>query len=277
MADIKLIAFDLDGTLLNSKKELTPNTRETLEKAASMGIEIVPSTGRFWNLIPDYVRELDFINYAITLNGAEVYDVKKSKSLVKFEIPAQRALKMARVFDDIDEIIYDCVIDSKGYMRRELHEKIPAFMVGEWQVKLVADFRKPLESEEFYDLLKNSEGVQKIQIFTLDKNLRADLLKALPVVFRKNLFTSSISNNIEINDMNAKKGNALEFLAEYLKIPIESTIAFGDGLNDVSMIEAAGIGAAMKNSCKEVLDVADFVTADCDNEGVAEGIKKFCF
>ncbi|MBQ7558801.1 MAG: HAD family phosphatase [Synergistaceae bacterium] len=277
MADIKLIAFDLDGTLLNSKKELTPNTRETLEKAASMGIEIVPSTGRFWNLIPDYVRELDFINYAITLNGAEVYDVKKSKSLVKFEIPAQRALKMARVFDDIDEIIYDCVIDSKGYMRRELHEKIPAFMVGEWQVKLVADFRKPLESEEFYELVKNCEGVQKIQIFTLDKNLRADLLKALPVVFRKTLFTSSISNNIEINDMNAKKGNALKFLAEYLKIPIEGTIAFGDGLNDVSMIEAAGIGAAMKNSCKEVLDVADFVTTDCDHDGVAEGIKKFCF
>ncbi|MBR6902189.1 MAG: HAD family phosphatase [Synergistaceae bacterium] len=277
MADIKLIAFDLDGTLLNSKKELTPNTRATLEKAASMGIEIVPSTGRFWNLIPDCVRELDFINYAITLNGAEVYDVKKSKSLVKFEIPAERALKMARVFDDIDEIIYDFVINSKGYMRRELHEKIPDFMVGEWQVRLVADFRKPLENEEFYELIKNSEGVQKIQIFTLDKNLRADLLKALPVVFRKNLFTSSIPNNIEINDINAKKGNALKFLAEYLKISIENTIAFGDGLNDVSMIEAAGIGAAMKNSCKEVLDAADFVTTDCDNEGVAEGIKKFCF
>ena len=277
MADIKLIAFDLDGTLLNSKKELTPNTRATLEKAASMGIEIVPSTGRFWNLIPDCVRELDFINYAITLNGAEVYDVKKSKSLVKFEIPAERALKMARVFDDIDEIIYDFVINSKGYMRRELHEKIPDFMVGEWQVRLVADFRKPLENEEFYELIKNSEGVQKIQIFTLDKNLRADLLKALPVVFRKNLFTSSIPNNIEINDINAKKGNALKFLAEYLKISIENTIAFGDGLNDVSMIEAAGIGAAMKNSCQEVLDAADFVTTDCDNEGVAEGIKKFCF
>ena len=277
MADIKLIAFDLDGTLLNSKKELTPNTRATLEKAASMEIEIVPSTGRFWNLIPDCVRELDFINYAITLNGAEVYDVKKSKSLVKFEIPAERALKMARVFDDIDEIIYDFVINSKGYMRRELHEKIPDFMVGEWQVRLVADFRKPLENEEFYELIKNSEGVQKIQIFTLDKNLRADLLKALPVVFRKNLFTSSIPNNIEINDINAKKGNALKFLAEYLKISIENTIAFGDGLNDVSMIEAAGIGAAMKNSCQEVLDAADFVTTDCDNEGVAEGIKKFCF
>ena len=277
MADIKIIAFDLDGTLLNSKKELTPNTRETLEKAASMGIEIVPSTGRFWGLIPDCIRELDFINYAITINGAEVYDVKNSKSLVNFEIPPERALNMARVFDDIDEIIYDCVISSKGYMRRELHAKIPDFMVGAWQVKLVADFREPVESEKFYEIIKNSKGVQKFQIFTLDKELRANLLKALPVVFRKALFTSSIPNNIEINDMNAKKGNALKFLADYLKIPVEGTIAFGDGLNDVSMIEAAGLGIAMENSCKEVLDAADFVTTDCDHDGVAEGIKKFCF
>ena len=82
------------------------------------------------------------------------------------------------------------------------------------------------------------------------------MLKALPVVFRKALFTSSIPNNIEINDMNAKKGNALKFLADYLKIPVEGTIAFGDGLNDVSMIEAAGLGIAMENSCKEVLDAA---------------------
>ncbi len=77
--------------------------------------------------------------------------------------------------------------------------------------------------------------------------------------------------------MNAKKGNALKFLADYLKIPVEGTIAFGDGLNDVSMIEAAGLGIAMENSCKEVLDAADFVTTDCDHDGVAEGIKKFCF
>ena len=275
--NIKLVAFDLDGTLLNSKKELTPATLEALEKAASMGIEIVPATGRFWGAIPEFLRNIKSIHYAITINGAEVFDVLNSKSLTKFEIPPQRALNMMFAFNDIPNIIYDCIIDGKGYMKREFFEKIPDFMVGEWQSRLVADFRTPLESENYYEFVKNSKGIQKVQIFTLDKDLRENLLKALPIVFRKNIFTSSIQNNIEINDINANKGSGLKFLAEYLNIPIENTLAFGDGLNDISMIKNAGVGVAMGNSCKEILDAADFVTTDCDNDGVAEGIKKFCF
>ncbi|MBQ9418752.1 MAG: HAD family phosphatase [Synergistaceae bacterium] len=275
MGNIKLIAFDLDGTLLTSQQEISPATRDALSRAADEGIEIVPSTGRFWSVIPDCVRDLGFINYALTLNGAEIYDVKNSKSLAKFEMTPQSALEMAKFFDDIDGIIYDCIIDGQGYMKRELYEQIPDFMVGEWQAKIVQGFRKPVD--DFYDRIKKSNGVQKMQIFTLDKDLRLNMLKVLPVVFRENLFTSSIPNNIEINDKQANKGAALKFLAEYLNIPIEKTIAFGDGSNDLSMIEAAGVGVAMGNSCKEVLDAADFVTSDCDHDGVAEGIVKFCF
>ena len=269
---IKLISFDLDGTLLNSKKEITPATREILEKAAAEGIELVPATGRFWNVIPECVRNLNFINYALTLNGAEVFDVKNSKSLAKFEIPPERALKLSEVLDDIPGIIYDCVIDGQGYMERRYYEKIPDFMIGEWQTKIVSDFRKPVD--DFQEKIKNSNGVQKMQIYTLDKKLRENLLKSLPVVFPKNIFTTSISNNIEVNDSGANKGNGLKFLAEYLKIPIEDTMSFGDGSNDLSMIQAAGVGVAMKNSCRELLDVADFVTDDCDNDGVAKEIKR---
>ena len=275
MGNIRIIAFDLDGTLLTSKQEISPATKEALSRAAADGVEIVPSTGRFWSVIPDCVRDLDFINYALTLNGAEIYDVKNSKSLAKFDMPPATALKMAGVFDDIEGIIYDCIIDGQGYMKRELYERVPDFMVGPWQARLVQGFRKPVD--DFYDRIRNSGGVQKIQVYTLDKELRLALLKALPVVFRKNLFTSSIPNNIEINDIRANKGAALKFLADHLNIPIEQTIAFGDGLNDMSMIEAAGVGVAMGNSCKEILEIADFVTTDCDHDGVAEGIKKFCF
>ena len=272
MADIKLIAFDLDGTLLNSKKELTSATREVLEQTAAKSIELVPATGRFWNVIPECVRELKFINYALTLNGAEVFDVKNSKSLAKFEISSERALKMTNVFADIPGIIYDCVIDGQGYMRSDMYKKIPDFMVGEWQTRIVADFRKPVD--DFNERIERSSGVQKMQIYTLDKELRANLLKALQIVFPHCMFTTSVPNNIEINDRTANKGNGLKFLAEYLKIKIEDTMAFGDGTNDLTMIEAAGVGVAMANSCKEVLDAADFITTDCDNDGVAEGIKK---
>ena len=275
MDNIKLIAFDLDGTLLNSKKEITSKTREILQRAADMKIELVPATGRFWDVIPDCVRDLNFIHYALTLNGAEVYDVENSKSLAKFEIPPARALKMAQVFEDIDGIIYDCIIDGQGYMRRDFYEKVADFMVGQWQTNLVRKGRKPVD--DFEDKIKNSSGIQKMQIFTLDKKLREDLMNALPVIFPQSVFTSSIPNNIEINDQSANKGNGLKFLADYLNIKIEETIAFGDGLNDLSMIKAAGIGVAMENSCEELLGIADSVTLDCDNDGVAEGIMKFCF
>ena len=95
-------------------------------------------------------------------------------------------------------------------------------------------------------------------------------------MFPHALFTSSVPNNIEVNDVTANKGDGMKYVAEYLNIPVEATMAFGDGLNDLSMIQTAGIGVAMGNACRELLEIADHVTTDCDHDGVAEGIRTFC-
>ena len=275
MENIKIIAFDLDDTLLNSKKELTSETFETLKKASSMGIEIIPCTGRLCSAVPEVVKELDFVNYNITLNGADIRDVKNNKSIAKFEIPTEYVVTLSRVFKNLP-VIYDCVADSIGYMSKECFDKIPDFMIGEWQVRLVRDFRTPVDDlGEFFD--SNKLKGQKMQVYTLDKELRKNLLQSLPVLFPKNIFSSSIQNNIEINDLSANKGSALKFMAEYLGVKIEQTLAFGDGLNDIEMLKAAGIGVAMENACDELKSVADYVTSSCNENGVAEGIKKFCF
>lgn len=275
MGIIKLIAFDLDDTLLNKKKEITPATLQALEHAASSDVEIVPATGRFWEAVPECVRSLSFIHYAITVNGAEIFDVVEKKSLAKFEIPLDRAITITRVLDELD-CIYDCVIDGFGWMKREYYDKREEFAIGEWQMKALTDFRRPVDN--IYETLRSrNHGVQKIQPFFKDYELRAKLLKALPVVFQQNLISSSVPNNIEINDIKANKGDALKFIAERVNIPMSSTLAFGDGLNDISMIKAAGTGVAMGNACAELKACADYVTSDCDNDGVAEGINKFCF
>ena len=271
---VRLVAFDLDGTLFNDRKEVTPETFRTLERAAEMGIEIVPSTGRFWNAIPDNVKALSFVRYALTLNGAAIFNVKAGKVIAEFTIPTLRAETLCHVFDDLG-VIYDFVADGKGYMRRDNYERLPEVMIAEWQTKIVRDMRSPVD--DVYGTLNGKSGVQKMQIYTLDKALRENLLKSLPHVFPKLLFTSSVPNNIEINDTKANKGGGLKFLAEYLGIPMSETLAFGDGLNDITMIENAGIGVAMENAASEVKAVADYVTLDCNNDGVAEGIKRFCF
>ena len=275
MGQIKLVAFDLDGTLFNDKKEVTPETFATLERAAKMGIEIVPATGRFWNAIPESVKAMKFIRYMISLNGSEIFDVKEMKSLASFTIPIERAETLCRVCDELP-VLYDFVSDGQGYMKREHHERIPEFMIlGEWQVKVMRDLRIPVD--DIYGVLRQQKGVQKMQIYTTDKILRENLLKSLPYVFPKLLFTSSVPNNIEINDPKANKGDGLKFLAEHLGLPAESTLAFGDGLNDMSMIEYAGIGAAMSNGVPELKAVADYIAPDNNNNGVAEGVKRFCF
>ena len=275
MGQIKLVAFDLDGTLFNDKKEVTPETFATLERAAKMGIEIVPATGRFWNAIPESIKAMKFIRYMISLNGSEIFDVKEMKSLASFTIPIERAETLCRVCDELP-VLYDFVSDGQGYMKREHHARIPEVMIlGEWQVKVMRDLRIPVN--DIYGVLRQQKGVQKMQIYTTDKTLRENLLKSLPYVFPKLLFTSSVPNNIEINDPKANKGDGLKFLAEHLGLPAESTLAFGDGLNDMSMIEYAGIGAAMSNGVPELKAVADYIAPDNNNNGVAEGVKRFCF
>ena len=258
----KLIAFDLDNTLLNTKKEVTPETFRVLEKAASLGIEIVPVTGRVWSSVPESVKGMKFVRYAVTLNGAEVYDIKNSRTLLEALMPVERVETLCRVFEDLG-VVYDFVAGGQGWMKKECWDKIDSVTHGKWQADIMKSTRKP--TDDFFG-----------KLYTRDAVLRENLLNALPVVFPRALFTSSVPNNIEINDLNANKGAGLKFIADYLNIPVSATMAFGDGLNDMSMISAAGIGVAMGNACNELLEIADHVTSDCDHDGVAEAIKTFC-
>ena len=269
----KLIAFDLDNTLLNTKKEVTPETLRVLKKAADLGIEIVPVTGRAWNAVPEAVKSMDFVRYAVTLNGAEVVDVKNAKILAEALLPVERAITFCHVLDDLG-VVYDCIADGTRYMKQECYDRIDTITEGEWQTKIIQGMSTPVK--DIPEVISGARGVQKMQMYTRDSELRAKLLEAFPVVLPKMLFTSSIGNNIEVNAPEAHKGGGLSMLAEYLGLSVRSAMAFGDGLNDLSMIQAAGIGVAMGNACKELLEVADHVTTDCDHDGVAEGIKTFC-
>ena len=104
--DIRIIALDLDGTLLNSNKELTERNYRALEEAARRGIEIVPTTGRFYNAMPQVIRDLPFVHYAITINGAQAADVRTGEVLYRAEIPWQRAVELMRFLDTLP-VVYD--------------------------------------------------------------------------------------------------------------------------------------------------------------------------
>lgn len=272
---IRLIALDLDGTLLDTRKRLSDENRAALERAARAGIHIVPTTGRFFDGMPEAVKNLPFIRYAITINGAEVADRQTGEELYQSNIPLARALELMCYLDTLP-VIYDCYQDNAGWISEHLKAKIDGMVKDPHFRKMLHDLRKPVTELKAF-VSERGRDVQKIQFFIPTPELRLELLEKLPEMFPDLAISSSVSENIEVNAAGATKGKALLGLAERLGIPREGTMAFGDGLNDLSMLEAAGFGVAMENACVEAKAAADYITLSCDDHGVARAIEKFCF
>ena len=195
---IKLIAFDLDNTLLNTKKEVTPQTRKTLERAASLGIEIVPVTGRVWGSVPEVVKSMKYVRYAVTLNGAEIFDVKNEHVLAKFLMPLERAEILAKVFEDL-EVIYDFIAEGQGWMKKECYDKIDSVSDGEWQTKIMKSTRLPVD-DFFGKLNEFPEGVQKMQVYTRDKSLRENLPDVTKIIIAQRILSVMDSDKIFLMD-----------------------------------------------------------------------------
>jgi len=273
MHNIKLIALDLDGTLLNADKQLSADNAAALAEAARAGAVIVPATGRFYRGMPQVIRELPFVNYVISVNGAQVYDIVHQKTVCGSEIPWQQAVAVMERLDTVD-VIYDCYQDGWGWMTQALYDKAEQYAANIHSLEMIQQLRTPVPELKAC-LKERAAGVQKIQVFFRDMSLRAAMLDALPREFPDLVVTTSIVNNIEINSREATKGVALKKLAAYLHIPTAQTMAFGDDTNDITMLEAAGIGVAMGNADDAVKKAADYITLDCNNSGVAYAIHRF--
>ena len=272
---IQLIAFDLDGTLLTTEKALTAENRAALERAAEAGILLVPATGRYYGVIPENVRSLPRVRYFITINGAQVWDAQESRSLLRAEIPWRRAVEIMEYLDTLP-VIYDCYMDDWGWMSRALYEQAADFAPNRHSRAMLRDFRRPVPELKAH-LAQVGHDVQKIQMCFRDPELRLRSMEEMKRRFPDMAVTSSIPRNVELNCLEARKGLALTRLAALLGIDPAETLAFGDDLNDVDLLQSAGIGVAMANASPEAKAAADFVTASCDESGVGKAILRLAF
>ncbi len=273
MQDIRLIALDLDGTLLNSDKQLSERNRKALEDAAAAGIEIVPATGRFYKGMPQVIRDLPFVRYVITINGAEVFDVKTGEPIYAATIPTEDAVAFYEYLDTLP-VIYDTYINGWGYMTAWMQERADEYISYIHSLKMVRELRSPVPELKAF-IRENGYRPQKMQLFTKDDvPYRDALVPILAEKFPQYQVSTSLVNNIEINSLDADKGKALLCMAEKLGIRRDQTMAFGDGLNDLTMLKAAGCGVAMANGHADVKAAADRIAEDCDADGVAKVIEE---
>ena len=270
---IRIVALDLDGTLLDSQKRLSAANRAALEEAAGMGVQIVPTTGRFFGMMPQAIRDLPFVRYAITINGAQVYDRKTDAAIVRDEIPLEMAIDLMRFLDGYD-VIYDCYRSDWGWMTAALQAKAEDYATDAHYLKMVREFRKPVVDLKGHLAATAEEGdVQKVMLFARNAPGCEEVTKAIAEEVAKHFpsikVTASTSNNLEFNIASAHKGNALKRFAEHLGLTLANCMAIGDGMNDLTMIEAAGVGVAMANAHPLVRAAADRITRSNDEDGVA--------
>lgn len=274
MKKIGLIAFDLDGTMLNSHKRLSERNREALSRCASQGIWVVPATGRTVDGITPQIRSISGIDYAITTNGAAVADLKNGQILKHCTLSNETALKILHMLEKY-HVMFDPYIKGRGISQSKFMDHLEEYGVKA-EVKEMVQATRDVVPDIFRYVEDYGKGVEKVNVFCpdlKDKEIIREALSAIPGL----VISSSMVNNIEINAQGATKGAALLWLAEYLGVERDATMAFGDGENDVSMLKAAGTGIAMANGVEAALQAADEMTLSNDEDGVAVAIEKIVF
>lgn len=269
---IRMIAMDLDGTLLTTGKELTVRTKQVLEACIRQGIVVLAATGRPLCGLPQNVREVEGMRYAVTSNGARVVDLYQGKTMEEHLLSREAAEKVLTIFEKYDtlrEIYYD----GFGYAQNDALKRLDMFQDSEAMRQYVLTTRRGVPSiREMFE--REDRDLDKMQaVFTSveDRDCALEEVKMIPGIE----ISMSLKKNIEVNGKNINKGNALMNLGKHLGISMEEILTFGDSTNDTAMIQMAGVGVAMGNSKEEVLAAADYVTASNDEEGVAAFIETY--
>ena len=246
---IKLIAFDLDGTVFDDHKKIPPAAKEILERAAGMGIEIVPATGRPYKGLCGEVEKLQGIRYVLTTNGGGIYERETGTCIYQNCMKLDGLLRLLTRLEELD-VMADAFVQGDSYMTKK---KVP----------LIDGIDGP---EEIKDYIRTSRTVVEDQA-AAHRERGDDVPEFHP--------ESGGMQNIEVTAGGVTKASALLWLGEYLKIKPEEMIAFGDSGNDVDMLRAAGTGVAMGNAEKEAKAAADYITTANTEGGIVHALKKF--
>ena len=267
-----MIGLDLDGTLLNEKKELLPYTKEVLRRALDKGVVVLTATGRPWMGIPEELRKFPGIRYALTSNGARILDIREGTVLIEQLLSresAKKALEICGKYDTLQEVYYD----GQGYASADKMAHVEKYHHNPNMWEYLRTTRIPVQ--DIFRLVDEEErGLDKVQALFADMNERRLAWDELGRVDGLEL-VGSLGYNIEVNAAGVNKGTGLIELGKLLGIKREEIMACGDGDNDTVMLREVGFGVAMANAEDQVKAAADYITDSNDNEGAAKAIEKF--
>ncbi|WP_342610545.1 Cof-type HAD-IIB family hydrolase [Staphylococcus hsinchuensis] len=281
---IKLIATDMDGTLLNAAHEVSEENIQAIKFAQSQGITVVIATGRAFYEANTPISQTDLQVPYICLNGAEVRD--ESFNIMSTSNLNHELIKRVTTTLKAEDIYYQ-VYTNFGIYTEDPQRDLDIYVDIAERAGQKADVEKiqagiqkridngTLKVVDNYDKIEQTPGEIVMKILAFDSDLeKIDRVK-VQLSEASNLAVSSSSRgNLEITHADAQKGIALETIADRLKIDLKDVVAIGDNLNDVSMLERVGHPVAMGNAEEAVKSEAEFVTTSNEESGVGKAIMK---
>lgn len=276
--NIKLICIDMDGTLLNSKHEISERNKEALKKANSLGVKIAITTGRLFCSARYYADLIGIDSPVIGSNGAYIKHKYDDIAILENPIPKNIAIEIYKIvkkhgltvnFNSWDTLIReDEVPATHAYtiMNKDLpDDKKVKFIVNSDVIETISNF-----DGKILKGIVIEEAEDKDNLWAAKDELKETFGDRLHVV-------SSGTDNFEVMVGTTSKGNAVAHLADTFNINPEEVMCIGDSENDISMLKFAGVSVAMGNGLQMVKDIADFVTDTNNNDGVAKAIEMFVF
>ena len=269
--DIQLIALDLDRTTLNSQGKLSKTNYNALSQAIKNGVHVCIASGRAFDTLPSDVLSVPGIEYAITNNGAAVYNIK-TKERIKSYLLTENAIDIIMNICKKYPVTYEAFINGVAYTGKEYIDNPDKFGATQHSIDYVLSTRT-LKDDIVGFIYENKNRLDCIDIIVNNDELKNTIINEIKTATNEVYITSSIKQLIEISYKDAGKKSGLEFLSNYLNISRENIAAFGDADNDFDMIKYAGVGIAMENASSHLLEVADYTTLHHDNNGVAYAFK----
>ena len=272
--NIRMIGLDLDGTVYNNDKVITPGVLRAIRAAIGRGIIVLPATGRPKGGLPEDFMNIPGVRYALTSNGAAVYDLESGKRIIENCIEkelAARIIERMLSFPGLAETYMEglCYTDQKNYENAQNFAFVPAGLLEYIR-------RTRIPKADLAAFMRTQEHpAEKLHMIFGDMKVRDQAFSSLRGQFPDFNITSASPFNMEINAPGCDKGSSLLALGKLLGIKRSEIMVCGDSGNDYPMMLAAGFSVAMGNAEDKIKQAADAVTKTNEEDGVAWAIETF--
>lgn len=269
---MRIVASDLDGTLLNSKSMVSEENFKAIDELTKKGVYFVPASGRTLSEVPEEIRENENIRYIIYSNGASIKDKKTDEDILMCISKAEAK--------EVLDILYSYKIHitmrfgGKCYIDADCQKDSDYEFYNVWEIHKEVINEYGIMKKDFKSFCYASDNIEVISVFFHDDDEKEECTKRLCDTGLIRV-AEGWKHNIEICSIEAGKGAALKVLSQRLGIDIEDTIAVGDSDNDTSMIETAGLGLAMENAVESLKQKADEVICKNDEHAMCYILKHY--